>query len=334
MVELIPLVDVLAEKKGRWKEAHLILFEYCNLRCSFCHQDHDSKVGMDSIMEKVETLIANTDPNDQYVLNLTGGELFLDEIPDSMFLTYFKAGRRLLQHFKKSKLVFGTNLVYHKLARVTALVERLQQFGDVTLATSYDPAGRFNPEDRKLFFKNLALARKWVHTVNVVITKQNIQTFLDGKEGVEFEAMVRDHSVYFDHYIPSNMYSYIQPDEDLISRLYILLNAKYPDSYPIKDWKKNAFNDTTCRSTKIVNKDGVVTTCWSEAGKDSILDEKEGLLAKQRAEEAFIERYGCLTCDYYQRCGMRCFLHHSFIEGVNDICQIKLMYDAILPQEG
>lgn len=329
---LIPLVNILEEKKPRTKEAHLILFEYCNLRCSFCHQDHDSKVGFsqESIMAKVDTLIASTDREDHYVINLTGGELFLDDVPDDIFFAYFEAGRKLFDHFNDPIVVFGTNLVYRNVDRVIQLVEGLQEYGNAILATSYDPAGRFNAGDRELFFENLAKVAHLVKTVNVVITKQNIQSFLDGHEGPEFDYLCENHTVYFDHYIPSNMYQYLQPDEDLISKLYLHLNDRYPNSYPIKEWKENQWNETTCRSTKIVNKDGVVTTCWSEAGKNSILDEQEGLDAKATAEAKFMEKYDCLACEYYQRCGMRCFLHHSFIEESNSVCQIKLMYDAIL----
>lgn len=332
MVELIPLVDILESKKGETKEAHLILFEYCNLRCSFCHQDHDDRKGIsiDAIMDKVDALIASTNPNDHYVINLTGGELFLDDIPDEIFFAYYEAGKRLLENFQNAIVVFGTNLVYRDVGRVVRLVESLQEFGEVKLATSYDPAGRFNSSDRELFFRNLFEVKHLVETVNVVITKQNIESILAGQEGEVFDFLCANYTVYFDHYIPSQMYQYLQPDEELISKLYLHLNDRHPNSYPIKDWRENLFNETTCRSTKIVNKNGVVTTCWSEAGKDAILDEQEGLRAKTAAEERFMEKYNCLACEYYARCGMRCFLHHSFIEDSNDVCQIKLMYDAIV----
>lgn len=329
-MELIPVVNILQEKKGKWKEAHLILFEYCNLRCSFCHQDHDSKVGFDTIAEKVETLIASTDPRQYYVVNMTGGELFLDEIPDEMFEQYYQAGKRIFEHFDNALLVLGTNLVYHRIERLIKLVNRLSAHGRVQIATSYDPAGRFDRVSRMVFMHNLQRVKDWVKTINVVITKQNIEAFLNENEGYEVAWMCEHFDVYFDHYIPSQMYEYIQPDEDLISKLYLHLNERYPNSYPIKDWKQNAFNETTCRSTKIVNKDGVVSTCWSEAGKNAILDEGEGLKAKDEAELRFVEKYNCFTCEYYSRCGMRCFLHHSFIEQSNDICQIKLMFDQIV----
>lgn len=336
MVELIPVVDLLQTKKGKFKEAHLILFEKCNLRCSFCHQDHDSRVGMDGeqILTKVKRLLETTDPNLPYVVNFTGGELFTDDIPDHLFGYYLMAGKMVLDHFKQVKLVWGTNLVYEGINRVLRLISMLRQHAPrktVILATSYDPAGRFDVASRKLFFRNMHLLENFIDTVNVVITKQNIQSFLDGREGEEMDWLCENFTVYFDHYIPSTMYEYIQPDEDLISRLYLRLNERYPNSLPVRDWRENEFNETTCRSTKIINKDNIITTCWSEAGKDSILDEQEGLAAKAQAEMAFLEKYDCLACEYYSRCGLRCFLHHSVIQdGLTNDCKIKEMFRQIV----
>ena len=332
-MELIPVVDLLREKKGRWKEAHLILFELCNMSCSFCHQDHDSRVGLDgdAMIEKMTTLLYSSPTTESMVVNITGGELFMDEVSDDLFDVYYHIGKMALLHFKEVKLVFGTNLTYHNTDRVRELIERLREIHDnVWLATSYDPAGRFNPSQRELFLKNLSLLGDLTKTVNVVITKQNIDLFLEGREGEEFTWLCEEYDVYFDHYIPSQLYKHHQPDEDMISALYIALNNKYPNSYPIKDWKQNIVNETTCRSTKIITKDGIVSTCWSEAGKDAILDETEGLIAKDNAEVAFVEHYGCLECVYYTRCGLRCFLHDTVLGEKSKECSIKRMFDVIL----
>lgn len=332
MNNLIPIVDVLADKKGEQKEAHLILFEYCNLRCSFCHQDHDSKVGMsaDAMWEKVYALFANTNPSDPYVVNITGGELFLDEYPDDYFDVYYGIARRIFEHYDDVVVVFGANLVYNNIERVVRLLEQLKPHGKVQLATSYDPAGRFDRESFMLFMYNLTQVKEYVETVNVVITRQNIETILAGRETATLDWLCDNFQVFFDHYIPSAQFERIQPSEDQIGKLYLYLNEHHPNSYPLISWKENYRNVTTCRSTKIVNKDGVVTTCWSEAGKDAVLDEQAGLLAKKAAEERFLEHYECFSCEYYQRCGLRCFLHHSFVEGTTSECQIKEMFRKIL----
>lgn len=331
-MELIPVVNILREKKGRRKEAHLILFEWCNLRCSFCHQDHDSKVGFDAVdmIRKAQTLIDSVDSESEIVINITGGELFMDDVPDWMFGYYLTIGRMLLENFPHAKLVWGTNLIFKDVWRVARLIHMLRPYGKVVLATSYDPAGRFNEMQRVRFFEVLEEVAPLVETVNVVITKQNIESFLAGREGREVAWLCEQFDVYFDHYIPSQMYEYIQPDEELISKLYLHLNKKYPNSYPIKDWKANVINETTCRSTKIINKDGVVSTCWSEAGKGAILDEAEGLRAKDEAEIAFVEHYECFSCEYYTRCGLRCFLHDTVLGEKSKVCSIKTMFDEIL----
>ncbi|MNH68425.1 hypothetical protein D3C73_205060 [compost metagenome] len=331
-MELIPVVNILREKKGRRKEAHLILFEWCNLRCSFCHQDHDSKVGFDAVdmIRKAQTLIDSVDSESEIVINITGGELFMDDVPDWMFGYYLTIGKMLLENFPHAKLVWGTNLIFKDVWRVARLIHMLRPYGKVVLATSYDPAGRFNEMQRVRFFEVLEEVAPLVETVNVVITKQNIESFLAGREGREVAWLCEQFDVYFDHYIPSQMYEYIQPDEELISALYLHLNKKYPNSYPIKDWKANVINETTCRSTKIINKDGVVSTCWSEAGKGAILDEAEGLRAKDEAEIAFVEHYDCFSCEYYTRCGLRCFLHDTVLGEKSKVCSIKTMFKAIL----
>lgn len=330
--QMIELVDLLADKKGIQKEAHLVLFEYCNLSCSFCHQDHDSRVGLSSaeMWDKAETLMANTKPTDQYILNITGGELFLDEIPDEIFETYYQIAKRLFTYYDDVLIIFGANLIYTRVDRLENLIQRLEPLGRVRIATSYDPAGRFDRRSYELFMSNLNNLRAYVDTVNVVITKQNIERILTGKDTPDLTWLCDNFTVYFDHYIPSVSFETVQPTEDQIGELYLYLNEHHPNSHPLLSWKANEENITTCRSTKIITKDGIVTTCWSEAGKDAILDEGLGLIAKQQAEERFLEHYGCLACEYYSRCGLRCFLHHSFVESETQTCSIKSMFDVIL----
>lgn len=46
------MTDLLLNSKRDPEQEYTIhLFEYCNLSCSFCWQDHDSLVGVDDILE-------------------------------------------------------------------------------------------------------------------------------------------------------------------------------------------------------------------------------------------------------------------------------------------
>ena len=43
----------LANKRDSQQEYTVHLFEFCNLSCSFCWQDHDDRVGVDTVLEKL-----------------------------------------------------------------------------------------------------------------------------------------------------------------------------------------------------------------------------------------------------------------------------------------
>ena len=44
---------IIERKRDPEQEYTLHLFEYCNLRCSFCWQDHENKIGIETITDKL-----------------------------------------------------------------------------------------------------------------------------------------------------------------------------------------------------------------------------------------------------------------------------------------
>jgi molybdenum cofactor biosynthesis enzyme MoaA len=81
------LNKLFGRKANDCTEIEIHLFEYCNLSCTFCGQDHDSKVGFDTIVAKskdVTEFIKRSHKSD-HILNIMGGEIFNDQIPDSLF---------------------------------------------------------------------------------------------------------------------------------------------------------------------------------------------------------------------------------------------------------
>ena len=52
------LVDfILRDKRDKQQEYTIHLFEFCNLSCPFCWQDHDNIVGIDTVLDKLESII-------------------------------------------------------------------------------------------------------------------------------------------------------------------------------------------------------------------------------------------------------------------------------------
>ena len=45
------LNQILKDKVTDAAEVEIHFFEYCNLACAFCGQDHDSQVGMNTILD-------------------------------------------------------------------------------------------------------------------------------------------------------------------------------------------------------------------------------------------------------------------------------------------
>lgn len=332
-MSLIPLIDLLADKRNSTKEVHLIWFEHCNLTCTFCHQDHDSIVGMDSIFEKTKDTIARLDPAIEYKVNVTGGELFHDGISDEIFPVYLESIKLILDELPLADVVIGTNLVFNP-TRLIGLMGDLDKGGyggRYSVSTSYDPAGRFNTSQLKLFLENIALTefRERISTVNVVITKQNIDSVLSGRCKVELDWLYASYPLYFDHFIANFNYAIYQPSEERILEFFLYMREHYPESSPIREMSDGRFGELTCQSTIIFTDDNKMVTCWGEAGKDKTMDYQEGLVRKNAAEQEFLEFYGCLSCEYYRRCTMRCFLHHRSLDERPPECQIKLLYDAL-----
>lgn len=83
---------IIEKKRDPEQEYTLHLFEYCNLRCSFCWQDHENRVGLDSIIDKLEPIekFLQTESRSSVVFNAMGGEIFAPEIFDEKLLQKYK----------------------------------------------------------------------------------------------------------------------------------------------------------------------------------------------------------------------------------------------------
>jgi sulfatase maturation enzyme AslB (radical SAM superfamily) len=83
---------ILERKRDPEQEYTLHLFEYCNLRCSFCWQDHENRVGLSNIVDKLEPIekFLQNETRDSVVFNAMGGEVFAPEIFDDFLLDQYK----------------------------------------------------------------------------------------------------------------------------------------------------------------------------------------------------------------------------------------------------
>lgn len=330
-MELIPLAEIVDQKRDQRKEVLVILFEKCNLACSFCHQDHSDYSGFFSVEEKADGIIKHHSGDAGVTVNVTGGEIFLDEFGPRTFERYRNFALKIANAIPDHEITFVSNLVFNRRERVLKLLEDLRSDGvNVSLGTSYDPCGRFTRQTKKTFHENLVFFQDWVKNVSMVITKQNAQWFIDEKTDPVFEFIEERFGIFFDHYTPGPDFRKHQPTDADIADMYIAVNRHYPNVEPLKGWREREVNSTTCRSTVVVTPSSEITTCRSLITIDPVTDEYKGNEIKHQAEANFMEKFGCLECEYYQRCGLRCFLHSEFVDNQSNVCHFKRMFDDIL----
>jgi hypothetical protein len=219
------LSQLLEKKLPDSSEIELHLFELCNLRCHFCGQDHEDKTGFDLIRSKinpVKEFIANNSKR-SHILNIMGGEVFNDELPDSIFGDYFSLAVEVndfaLSLGHQCTFNWVTNLIFKKSERIQDFILGLEARGVKTnISTSYDFAGRKNSLwNIDTFKKNLEMFKDRVFTVGFVLTKTSIDHLLT-KEDPFFDYLYARYPLYFDYYVPENGANTLMPsDRDLLN---------------------------------------------------------------------------------------------------------------------
>lgn len=325
---VIPTLNVLDVKHGGGNEILIILFEKCNLKCTFCHQDHNSMTGVDDIMSHA-TRIMNTYPREgSYNINISGGEIFLDELPDTIYETYAKLVTVLDEYFVDANFTFVTNLIFTKVHRVIGLVSGLKGNGvDVSIATSFDPVGRFNGKLRETFMVNVQLFRRWIRVITTVLTKKTVSWFVAEKISTEFEYLYLNFDLYFDHYTPDVKGCAQIPTDAAIADFYIYMADNFPDIQPLAGWLSNTSNGSTCRRTVVTNPTGQISTCRALPKESRNNDIISGALERDNSAVKFVEQYDCANCKHFHRCGMRCFLAHEYNAVKDPVCQYVRMFE-------
>lgn len=319
------VAELLKSKVPNQSEIEIHLFEFCNLRCHFCGQDHDDKTGMNSIEDKLPRIkeFIQNNRETRHVLNIMGGEIFNDLIEDRLFDDYFKFAFEI-DSFAKSighecQFNWVTNLVYKKSHRVKNLLERLGEAGVKTqLSTSYDFSGRKNRIwDEEDFHKNLTMFGDQIYTIGFVLTKPAIRFLLTQKDPY-FEYLYERYTLYFDFYVPENKASLLMPTDQEILDAYNFIAKNYPKVSPVKELLENSLNKMTCYSlnklTLLPNNREV--KCRYMNYSDTDFKSPIDYSSNDNIILNYVTETGCLGCEWFDRCGFRCFVQADWAKRV------------------
>lgn len=331
----------LRQKRDKQQEYTVHLFEYCNLSCSFCWQDHNKVQGIDTVLEKLAPIeqFLQAEKNKRVVFNIMGGEIFADQIYDETLNdTYILLAKGIVNLGKKYNIEVGinwvTNLVTDKISQIERLLVETRRF-DIksSLVTSYDPAGRFNRNTFPIFKKNLYYFKNDVEGIGLLLTKPNIRYWLKMKESFLNEIYRDGFYLYADYYMPDESAKMQAPaDTDLYSIFRHFID-NFPNIDPIRSWIENEFNYITCRTSKLILQDGTMCLCGNlvQEPKDKVMYVSFIQKADNSAiENRFLEKYNCLSCEYFKRCGLGCFMQHDYkFRDELDECVYKLTHRYI-----
>ena len=332
----------LRDKRDKQQEYTIHLFEFCNLRCSFCWQDHENTVGIDTVLEKLEPIekFLQTERNKKVVFNIMGGEIFADSIYDEKLNdTYIEFAKGILDLGKKYNIEVAlnwvTNLVTSKRDLINHLLKETQKLGITsTLFTSYDPAGRFNRNNLEVFKENLYYYKDQLDGIGILLTRPNINYWL--KTGDQFLDQIYhdEFYIYADYYMPDKTAKYQAPSDLDLYNIFKYFVDNYSKIDPVSSWIEREKNYISCRTSKLILQDGTMCQCGNlvQSTEDKIMY-KTDIKPKDNTqiEINFLEKYNCLSCKYFDRCTLGCFMQHDYKhrEEVLDECVYKMTHRYI-----
>jgi radical SAM protein with 4Fe4S-binding SPASM domain len=334
--------DFIIERKRDTEQEYTVhLFEYCNLRCSFCWQDHENEIGIDTVIEKLIPIekFLQSETRHSVIFNIMGGEIFASKIFNNDLLNAYKGLivgiKNLSKKYNKTvKLNWVTNLVTDKID----LIESLLSFSELVklesnLVTSYDPRGRFNVNDFLTFKKNMEYFGKRITCISMLLSSPNIDYILKDRDNYFKKLYNEGYYIYFDYYMPDESAEFQSPTDQQLRDVFRHFIDNYPNVYPIKDWIQNEINYASCRTSKLILADGTMCNCGNLVQDEKVIKFYSSKIQKMdnsEIENNFLEKYDCVSCEYLDRCSFGCFMQHDYkFREELDECVYKLTHRYI-----
>jgi hypothetical protein len=329
------LQELLKDKINLSTEIELHLFEFCNLNCAFCGQDHDSRTGMDreSILAKADRVIKfmGDSAMESHIVNIMGGEIFNDDVPDRVFTFYEDFYQRVNSYAEEKGLSvrfnWVTNLIFDKVERVYSFIQSKE---NCFISTSYDFAGRgLNLIKSSNWERNLKALSDKITVIGFVLTRPAIRKILKQEDPL-FEELYVKYPLYFDYYVPERSAKKMMPSEQEMLDAFIYLAENYPKVQPIADLLNNSENRMTCYSLNkltLLPNNREVKCRYMEYDSDDFHSPID-YSSNENIIEAHLERSGCLGCEWFDRCMFRCFVQADWagLERLPD-CLFRLFFN-------
>jgi MoaA/NifB/PqqE/SkfB family radical SAM enzyme len=340
---MIDSPHLVTSKENQTGELIVILFEFCNLSCQMCSQNHNDKTGIDSVVDKFDSVKRSLDAlklkgKTSSNINLMGGELLADDHPDYLFNDYAQLINKIQTYadsiYFPIRIQIASNFVWTKTERI----KRFLDLSAIKLTASYDPAGRFNNTTFEIFKNNIIEFKDYIVQIGTVMTAPTIKRFIDNSIPF-FDYLYNNFDIVFDHFTPegegfsndtrSKFTNILLPTDVELRDFYKFMINKWPNCYPFKDTMLKIQQPMSCMSTVTIHPTSAIKSCAVYDVKEPVAEQKVvffGKLAEQKMQ--WLEDYDCLSCIHMQRCSFGCFLnHHTKNIRTQETCWLQEVYD-------
>lgn len=334
---------LLESKRPSIAEIELTLFENCNIECDFCFHDKKSTVGLtlDEMMSKLdiveEFMAARQGTVEMMQVNVVGGELFQDRWMYELCENYTIIGMAMADMAKKYgydqfRIVWVSNFLFAKKDLVLALVDALRNEGiDNHMIVSYDFDGR--PMSNRYRQNIEEFGPEYIISVNLVGTVESIEIFMRDEDEYFKNYLYPNYNIYFDDFIPDKGTDAMLPPDSMVYEWYKFIADNYPKIAPVATLIENEVNEMHCLSLNKITifPDNRTSNCrWHRYDQDDFntefnIHDNAGMM------QNYMDELGCLSCEYFQRCGFRCFTQSDWRNREKDMtnprCPMKAFFN-------
>ena len=333
----------------RGMNAQAILHTRCNLRCKFCFETKSGGIREDSqlsipfirrLPSEIKTTILPTMHKYDiryFNMNIMGGELFSDDIPDEIFKEYETFCKELIRLFEvediQVKFTAVSNGIYENYNRITDL---LQKF-NMRIILSYDPVDRFSCDRQKeMWFNTYHTFRNCgIKTlVSTLLTKRIMHEYMYGAPF--FEYIEKDVFIDTNIYVPRLDYQEYLPSDDDIYNFYKwcidhgffnlsdINNIMSRQPVCNQEWffvfqENHRPMLSDCLEGGVIPKDQYYGSFWNKIKMD------DSNCLKYKKPCGILKR-GCFYCEYFDSCTEMCWTQILFQHYELNECPIKRIY--------
>jgi hypothetical protein len=170
----------------------------------------------------------------------------------------------------------------------------------------------------------------------MVGTSVSIEKFVKIND-VNFKFFYQNFNIFFDDFIPDRGSDNLVPSDSQIYNWYKFIADNYPKIQPVRDLIENKSNKMHCLSLNKITifPDNRTSNCRWHRYKQEDFNTKFEINDNAGMMQNFIDTQGCLSCEYYSRCGFRCFTQWDWKNRQKDmdICPMKAFFNHITSKE-